>query len=310
MPDYYLIPKRLARRAPSLGRIAQGLEGLIFRASFWILRRMSLAMANSLAGALFALLGPRTEKAEKALDNLAVAFPDRDERWRRDTLRGIFRNLGYAAVELVKLDQIWEQSEKRLEFFAEPRALEYLATQGATVFVTAHVGPWQLTNLVGRQYHLTISTVYAPESNPLMREAMARLRSTFGVGWISSTEGLRPLVRELQAGHSVGLAMDTRLDTGKPVPFFGRDALTNTSAAGLALRTGAALIPVRSERLPGGRFRVTVQNPLTPADPGADPREQALDLTAQINGCFESWIRDAPEQWICLKRRWPKGDKL
>jgi KDO2-lipid IV(A) lauroyltransferase len=192
----------------------------------------------------------------------------------------------------------------------EEGAREHLEAGRPAIMVTAHVGPWQATNLIALRYGLTISTIYARETNPSMRDAMARLRAQFGVSWIASDEGVRPLLRELEAGHCVGLALDTRLDSGKPVPFFGREALTNTSAAAMALRTGAALIPVRAERLPQGRFRITVQDPLeSDAPPEADAKAQALALTTAINRRFEQWIREQPGQWICLKRRWPKAHK-
>jgi KDO2-lipid IV(A) lauroyltransferase len=306
MSEYYLIPKRVARRAPWLAAIARRVEGGVFRLVFWLLRLMPLAAANAFAGALFAAVGPRSGKGRKAQDNLAIAFPERDEHWRRTTAREIFRHLGYAAVELVKLDQIWDQRDARLEFILQPAARAHLEAGRPAVLVTAHVGPWQATNLIAPRYRLHVSTIYARESNPALQRAMARLRAKFGVSWIASDEGLRPLVRQLEQGHCIGMAMDTRLDTGKPVPFFGREALTNTSAAGLALRTGAALIPVRAERLPGGRYRITVYDPLESEAPEADIKEQALLLTAAVNRCFETWIREHPEQWICLKRRWPK----
>ena len=104
--------------------------------------------------------------------------------------------------------------------------------------------------------------------------------------------------------------MDTRPDTGKLIPFFGREALTNTSAAGLALRTGAALVLARTERLPNARYRITVYTPLQSPIPEAPVKEQAVALTAMIHGYFEDWIREYPAQWVCLKRRWPKADKL
>jgi KDO2-lipid IV(A) lauroyltransferase len=307
MSDLYLIPKRLARKAPVLVALAQRIEGGLFRLVFWLLRRLPLERASSLAASIFGLAGPHTDKADKPRSNLAIAFPEASAQWREQTTRGIFRYLGISAVELIKLDQIWQQREQRLEFVLQPEAREHLAAKRATVFVCAHVGPWQITNFIAGHCNLTLSTVYAPESNPLMAELIAELRHSFGARLISSEAGVRPLVKELAAGHCIGLAMDTRLDTGKPIPFFGRDAMTNTSAAGLALRTGAALIPIRAERLPRGRFRVTVYNPLTCQNPEMPAKNQAIELSQRINGYFEEWIRETPEQWICLKRRWPKA---
>lgn len=106
------------------------------------------------------------------------------------------------------------------------------------------------------------------------------------------------------------MAMDTRPDTGKLLPFFGQDALTNTSAVGLALRTNAAVVVARAERLPGTRYRITMYDPLLSPIPDAPVKEQAVAITELVHRYFEDWIREYPEQWVCLKRRWPKAHRL
>ena len=100
--------------------------------------------------------------------------------------------------------------------------------------------------------------------------------------------------------------MDQRVDSGVPIPFFGIDKHTTLVPARLALRHGYDLVPVRTERLDGARFRVTFLPPLRPDDPGADEIEQARQVTRKINALFEEWIRERPTDWWCSKRRWPK----
>ncbi|MEQ8514172.1 MAG: lysophospholipid acyltransferase family protein, partial [Chromatocurvus sp.] len=262
MAQYYLIPKSLAERLPALGRLAQQIEARFFQALFWFVQRLSPERATRVARALFGRFGPRSEKARKADANLAVAFPERDANWRRETVREIFRSLGESAAELIKLEQIWQERDQRIRFSIDPATQAVIDRGQPIVFVCAHVGAWQLTNLIARHANLTISTVIAPESNPLIHRSIQRLRTAFGVGLIPTDAGVRPLIRELKAGHCIGLATDTRLNTGTLLPFFGRDALTNTTAARLALSTGAALVPIHCERLGDARFHVRVLPPL------------------------------------------------
>ena len=310
MPEFYLIPKQLARKAPVLASLAQKIEAAVFRSVFSLMRRLSTNRALQVSGFVFGLLGPLSDKTKKARDNLAVAFPDKTGDWHKKTARQIFKHLGYSIAELIKLEQIWEERDQRIEFVLEPKAREHMESGRATIFMTAHVGPWQIAPLVTRKYGFTINTIYAPESNPTMQAIMLDLRAAFGENLISTEDGPRPLIKELKAGHSINMAMDTRPDNGKLIPFFGRDALTNTSAAGLALRTGAALVVARGERLPGWRYRITVYDPLTSPIPDAPIKEQAAALTEIVHHHFEDWIREYPEQWACLKRRWPKAHRL
>lgn len=310
MAQYYLIPKPLAQRFPRLGEIAQRAEAAVFAALFAAVHRLSPERATQLCARLFGFFGPLSEKAEKARINLAIAFPQRDAQWREQTVREIFRALGESAAELIKMEQLWQQRAQRLQFVIGPQAAEYIEAKQPIVFVCAHVGAWQLTNLIAREAGLHISTVYAPESNPQMHALIQQLRAAFGVQLIPTEAGVRPLLRELRAGHCIGLATDTRLSTGQLLPFFGREALTNTTAARLALKSGAALLPIHARRLGGARYRIEVLDPLLPGGPTADEDTRALDLSLQINRQFERWISATPGQWICLKRRWPKEGKL
>ena len=310
MPEFYLVPKNLARKAPRLAKAIHWLEASVFRSLFWVIQRVSLEPALKVSGALFAAVGPHTSKAKKAHENLAIAFPEKSEEWRRQTVRKIFRSLGYSAVELIKLNQIWEERESRIEYVAEPGARELLQSRTGSILITAHVGPWQVGPLMAREYGVTMNTIYAPESNPVMNDLMAELRESIGGRLISSEQGPRPIMKELKAGNSVIMAMDTRPDTGKLIPFFDRDALTNTSAVGLALRTNSQLLVARSERLPGARYRITAYTPIVNPLPDAPVKEQAVAITKIIHRYFEDWIRENPDQWICLKRRWPKAHKL
>jgi KDO2-lipid IV(A) lauroyltransferase len=310
MAQFLLIPKRFARAMPALGKASLWLEAQVFRFIFWFMGTLSPEQATALAAFAFGLVGPHTAKAEKADINLAVAFPEESAQWRQQTCRQIFRYLGKSAAELIKLLQIWEERDQRLKFEIAPAAQQLIDDHSAIVFVSAHVGAWQLTNLLSLRCKLNISTVYAPESNPAMHAMLLKFRESFGAKLIPTDAGMRPLLRELNRGNCIGLAMDTRLDTGQLLPYFGVDALTNTSAARLALRSKAAVVPIRAQRLGKARYRITVYEPLKCADAEASPEDQAIDLSLQINAHFERWIRENPEQWICLKRRWPKAHKL
>jgi KDO2-lipid IV(A) lauroyltransferase len=310
MPEFYLIPKRLARKAPVLASIAQWTEAVVFRVIFWVIRKLSLEHALRLSAFTFGLASVYSDKADKARSNLAIAFPDSSTEWRERTTKKIFRHVGCSAAELIKLEQIWQQREQRIEFVLEPEARKHMESKRATLFVTAHVGAWHVAPLVTRQFDFNINAIYAPESNPALHDLMLNLRKSFGEKLISADAGPRPLMRALKAGNSIIMAMDTRPEIGKLIPFFGVDALTNTSAVGLALRTNSAIVVSHAERLPNARYRITVYDPLVSPIPDAPIKEQAIAMTAIVHHHFEDWIREYPQEWVCLKRRWPKAHKL
>jgi Kdo2-lipid IVA lauroyltransferase/acyltransferase len=306
MAKYYFLPREWAKRHPGFSRFGWRIEAWLIGAALKLFSVLPLSVATALARLAFRSVGPLTSIRKRVEENLDVAFPESAAAERRRWMREIFGNVGIAVAELAQLQQIWRDRAARLEFVAAPQA-QFIRRPGtAAVLVTAHVGPWTLTNFIAGEFGFPLTIVYAPESNPFVHDMMLALRSALPVKLISRDNSMRRLMGELAHGATIGLASDVRLDGGEMIPFFGHDMPTNTVPARLALRYGCELVPVRAERLPGQRFRVTVCAPVQPRNPSADAAAQARDMTTQLNALFEDWIRATPGEWMCLARRWPK----
>jgi len=306
MAEHLLVPKRLARAFPWLKGFALRVEAAFVRAVIALLRRFAPETATAIAMRVMRTLGPLLPMWDKVARNLAVAFPERSTAERAQLRREVFAHLGAALAELVLSNRIWAERERRMEFVADPAIPELLGCGRPLVLVTAHVGAWQLSTTVGERYGFPITALYAAESNPAVAAIALGLRRQLPVRWIPSEGGIRSLIEELRAGRSIGLACDTRLDQGEPVPFFGQAAMTNTVPARLALKLDCEMVPVRVQRLGCGRYRVSTLAPIRPRDPGAEAAAQALDMSTQLNALFEEWIRETPGEWMCLARRFPK----
>ncbi len=306
MAHNYFLPRGLRKRASVSPQLLWRIEAAILGTLLIIIRLLPLKLALKTGGTIFAVVGPRTPRAAKARNNLAIICPGKNAHELDQLTRDSFRHFGTGMTELMRLDQIWRERDTRIEF-----ALRAGATapnpDRRTVFVTAHCGPWELTPLIGPHYGVTLPVIYAPEENPYVNNKLKEMRRTFGSDLVSRDGGIRMLMRALDKGHSIGLTVDTRMDAGEPLPFFGEDALTNTGPARLALRYGCEMVPVFAERLPGARFRVSIYPPIRPRDITAAAPEQGRDMTCQLNGIFETWIRAKPDQWLCVKRRWPES---
>jgi KDO2-lipid IV(A) lauroyltransferase len=92
---------------------------------------------------------------------------------------------------------------------------------------------------------------------------------------------------------------------GIAVPFFGRPAMTAPALAQLALKFDCPVVPARVVRLNGVQFQLIVYPPLEIIKTG-NRQQDALALMTQVNAMIEGWIRERPEQWLWLHRRWPK----
>jgi KDO2-lipid IV(A) lauroyltransferase len=183
---------------------------------------------------------------------------------------------------------------------------DYRAGKRCGIFVTAHVGNWELAAAAAGRHGIPISVIYAPSQNPLIDRMLRRRREALGCALVSLEEGARPLMRELGEGRSIGLVVDARDDDGVPIPLFGLDKMTTLAPARLALRFDGDLIPVRVERLGDARFRLIVHEPIRPDPALASDKDRAMQMMRDLNLLFEQWIRERPEQWLCIKRAWAK----
>jgi KDO2-lipid IV(A) lauroyltransferase len=117
-------------------------------------------------------------------------------------------------------------------------------------------------------------------------------------------EGAIKLARILARGGHAGMLVDQKLNAGIAVPFFGRDAMTAPAAMQLGLRFRIPIVPLRTERLGGARFRITLLPPLEPPATG-DRDADVRILMERMNALLETWIRERPEQWLWVHKRWP-----
>ncbi|WP_417728903.1 lysophospholipid acyltransferase family protein [Roseovarius sp.] len=308
MAKYYLMPKGLVERIGWIQTPVWLLEASVFYLLLGFARIVPFRVAAVVFSRLLGKFGYYNEKKRRVVRrNVSFVLPDASETAREDVVRQIFRSTGLAAAELFLLGRLWRRRARHLEFSIHPEAQAAFDRKEAIVFATAHVGAWQLCNLIGREYGLTISVIYTQEPNPWLHKFFLARRRAFGGPLVPSTGGARELMRELAAGRSVGAAFDTRIDQGEMVPLFGVPTPTSTLPAMLAQR-GYTLVPIRAVRLPNCRYRIEVLAPLSPSAPDAPRTERILDLTRQLNALFESWIREYPGEWVCMKRRWPKPD--
>jgi len=294
------------KRYPGLQNPVWRFEALLLSAAFWFLRILPPSLATALSSRCFALIGPLTDKADKVRQNLRIAFPSLDPSELHGLVKRTFAHLGMAMAELAQAPDVLENRKERLEILIKDDAIPAITSGNAVVFVTAHVEAWQYANMIGPWFGVSITSVYAPESNPYLRDRFLKLRQALGVQWLSRDNSMRKLIRELSNGRCIGFATDIRVDEGEMLPLFGKPAPTNTVPARLAVRFGCPLIAVRARRLPGQRYRIVLEKQIRPDATLANDEQRVVQMATQLNSEFERWIREAPGQWACMKRRWPK----
>jgi KDO2-lipid IV(A) lauroyltransferase len=233
--------------------------------------------------------------------NLQLCFPEMSAEAREKLLEEHFAALG---ISLFETATAWWAPDKKLRGLAKITGLEHLdqalARGKGVILMTGHFTTLEL----GARFitcHQPFHAMYRPHKNPLYEAVMRRERERQSRLPVLTRDDIRGMLRGLKQGHAVWYAPDQNYGALNSVfvPFFGVPALTITATSRLARMSGAAVVAYFPKRLPGvAGYQVTVL-PALDDFPGADPAADAL----RINRLFEGYIRQAPEQYLWVHRR-------
>ena len=271
-----------------------------------LVQRLSLATARRLGrflgGLAYFVFRRRTRQA---LDNLELVFPETTPSNRRLLARRAARNSGAALVEAL----CWsfrDSTEEGFELHGERHLAELIAARRPFVAVGAHFGVGEL-GLVPFQDRLERVTVVAkPATNPYFRGESARFRQRRCFREVPSRGATQELYQALRRGESVGLLVDQRVnpEDGVLVPFLGVPAWTSTTAATLAVRCGAPILPFFVRPVGRDGYRVDYLEPLEPAAGEGSHRDAIVELTRRVAAVQEECIRAEPAYWFWVHDRW------
>lgn len=283
------------------------LQGLLALALYALLRALSHKAASKVASCLFRAAGGRSSQSRRARAQLALALPDLAEGRVDAIVSGMWDNIGRICADYIHLSKLVAQGQPSELIGGE--YLESAAARGQPVLLfSAHLANWEVATMAAQRRGLHPAVVYRPFNNPIVERYARRAQRAAGAELIpKNAAGTRRIVGKLEAGGQVIMLVDQRLNSGISVPFFGRPAMTAPALAKLAYRFGALIVPIRVERLDGPGFRVTIEPALDLPDTG-DRKADIRAVMTQVNARLEAWIRERPEQWLWLHRRWRKGE--
>jgi KDO2-lipid IV(A) lauroyltransferase len=303
------MPTAAVASAPLPKRLKRFLRYLLIRAAAAATSALPVRWVSGL-GAWLGRVGFVVARAErnKALAHLELAFPEKSDAERQALARASFEHLGRCVGELVCAPQIDSDLDAWVEWPAADRAVldAALARGKGVLFVSGHVGNWELTarGVTARGYDG--SSIAREASDPRTTALIEQLRASGNTGtiWRGQPGAAKAMLKQLRAGKILGLLIDQDTKVQSVfVPFFGHLAATPRAAADLALRTGAALIVGTCPRVAPFRYRLSlVEVPV----PGTDDEASVVALTASLTRRLEDVIRQYPEQWVWMHERWKR----
>jgi len=248
------------------------------------------------------IVAPLAGWDKRVRDNLAHVMPDMDLAEVKRLMRAVPENAGRTLVEIYSGAEFSARvSETPI---SGPGAKVLQAAHEANksvIIVTGHFGNYDAPRaaLIAQGYRL--GALYRPMSNRAFNTHYVDAISTIGQPMFpSDRKGFVDLLKYIKSGGMGAFLIDIFADAGAPVSFFGQSAPTATSAADLALKYNAPLIPIYGIRRPNGiDFEIVVEDPIPPTDPET--------MTQALNDSLEAHVRDHMEQWFWIHRRWKPG---
>jgi KDO2-lipid IV(A) lauroyltransferase len=257
-------------------------------------------------------IGPWLSEHRVGRANLAAAYPEKSPAEIEAILGGVWDNLGRLGAEYAHLDRLWDfdpekpEASGRVEF--SPDSVErfmQLRDDGKPALIfAAHLGNWELPALAAAAHGLDAAALYRTPNSAEVAEAIRDIRSGSMGRLIPNGPGAsHVLAAVLERGTHVGMLVDQHLGSGIDVVFFGRRCKANPLIARLARLFECPIHGTRVIRLPDHRFRVELTDALEPVR-AADGTIDIAGTMQAITSVVEGWVREYPEQWLWVHRRW------
>jgi KDO2-lipid IV(A) lauroyltransferase len=280
---------------------------LVFRA----FRRLDLDRTTDALAAVMRRLGPRLRGSRTARAQLQAAFPEKTPAELAQVLDGMWDNLARVVVEYAHLDTLCGHASAgtgRDRVVLHESTIRNLAgahTHDKPILVfSAHLSNWELIAPCALSAGREIGLVYRKHPIGPLEAEIAKARGQLVTALFPAGPRTTRQVRDaLRRKWIVGMLIDQHYAGGVDVTFFGRTCKVNPMLARYARMFDCAVHGARIVRLPDRRFLYEVTDPLTlPRDPGGN-----VDVPATMQmatSLIERWVREHPEQWMWLHKRW------
>lgn len=272
-----------------------------------MIRVLPLSWARRLADGLAVVLrdwiGIRREVVE---ENIQRAFPDYTGEKRSKIASECYRFYARAGVDWLKTEAVLDEETITIE--GEER-LERMNDEGG-IIVSGHLGYWELSGVIVAD-RVDRLLVYADEqSNPYSERMIRRMRSSHGIETDNGMTGVRKLSEVAREGNVSAVVGDQRpRNRAEYVPFFGRNVKNTKILSFVARQSRKPVYPIACRRISSGTIEFLIDEPL-PASLDEVTSDNRRQLLTQYNQWLEERIKETPEQYFWLHKRWKDSRPL
>ncbi len=274
--------------------------------------KISMSIGKNIGNAIGSLI-PKLKKTGRR--NLEIALPELSADEKENILRGTFKSLGRHLGFVSHFRKFEREDIHRLvEVIGKEHFDKAHATGRGILFFTGHFGSWEVFNLLPPAFGYEMNILVRRIDNPLVENFVENFRTRFGSVTLDKTKSARQMFRVLENGELLGILADLNAQEkeGVFVDFFGIPASTTISIAKLALKTNAIVLPAFAVWNEAKQKYVVHLEPPIAYERTENAEEDIKTLTQNITNLVEKYVRQFPEQWLWIHKRWntrPEGEK-
>jgi len=254
------------------------------------------------------------EHRNVAIQNLQTAFgQEKSQSENQDIAHRTFQNLGMTAMEFFRIPRMDVKTfKKRVKIEGLEEALKLFQKGKGIFLLLSHFGNWEMMGVMSKVIGQPIMVLAKPmKKKEFLDEWIGKIRSASGLEVISAVNAGRKVIRALSQNRVVGILIDQRAKRSEGIwaDFFGKKAPTTPGLAVLAMKTGAPVLPVFMVRDGFQGHRLIIKEPLELIRTGDIKRDVEAN-TQLFNHTLESMIRQYPDQWFWVHRRWERKARV
>ncbi len=281
-------------------RLDHWIQDRLLRGVIWLLLRLPYRVRVPLCGWVMShLIAPLAGYRRRVRENLARILPDMPLAEVERLARAVPDNVGRTVIEIYSGQEFIDRAMRSAPQGPGLAALEEAhRSNRPVILVTGHFGNYDASRaaLIRRGYR--VGGLYKPMKNAFFNAHYVQAIEAIGKPLFArGRSGMAAMIRHLRDGGMLGMLIDQHMNHGARLSFFGHDASTALSAAELALKYDALVIPTYAVRRENGLdFDIIVEAPIPTGTPEV--------MTQALNDSLEALVRRFPDQWFWIHRRW------
>ena len=277
---------------------------------FLILKVLGKRISSNFCSKIFSTFGALTKFEHIAKKNILFVWPEKKDTEVKKITNKMWENIGRNFGELIHLKKYKPLNCSQTKIIDLKKVEQLISLNKkknrGIVFFSAHYGNWELGPIIIKNLGLDPLCVYRKSNNKFVELLIQSIREKNATYAPKGDIGAKKCYLWLRKGKSLALLMDQKLNEGLSIDFLGKPANTASFIADIAIRMNLDIVPIKFSRDINNNNIITFYKKINMPKNNLSKNKKISFILKQVNDVMSQWIKDQPENWLWIHRRWQK----